>query len=158
NYGNLYVTWARYYPPGQFPGEPTSTGGSHEMIAASTDGGQTWETRLQPRGPGGALRTPIVDSYDSGIGPPTAQGSANYARVTTGPEGDVYVAIFDQAGYSVSRSTDAGRTFVAPDFATERGLPFGPTSFTPASSRGLPTNHFRTLPSRLIVADPARPG
>jgi hypothetical protein len=159
NYGNLYVTWARYYPPGQFPGEPTSTGGSHIMIAASSDGGWTWETRLQPRGANGLLLTPIKDSFDSGIGPPAGLGAAFTPRVTTGPEGDVYVAMSDLGGYSVYRSTDAGKSFVAPDSATGNGLPFGPSQdILPTDSRGLPTNHFRLQATRDIVADPARSG
>src|SRR5262249_47952633 len=133
-YGDLYVTWARYYAPGQFPGEPTSTGGSHIMIAVSSDGGQTWETRLQPRGPSGALRTPIVDPFDWGIGPPHAQGGAFPPRVAAGTEGDVYVAMSDLGGYSVYRSTDVGRTFLAPDFMTGRGLPFGPSQTITATN------------------------
>src|SRR5262249_20588138 len=56
-------------------------------------------------------------------------------------------------------STDAGRTFVTPDFATRRGLPFGPSQdIEPTNSRGLPTNHFRLQFTRAVVADPARPG
>src|SRR5271165_5012414 len=40
-YGDMYVTWARYYAAGEFPGEPGSSGGSDIMFASSHDGGQT---------------------------------------------------------------------------------------------------------------------
>ena len=42
DYGNLYVTWARYYPSGQLPGFPNDMAGSEAMIGVSSDGGQTW--------------------------------------------------------------------------------------------------------------------
>src|SRR5262249_1879273 len=51
NHGNLYEVWAQYYPSGQFPGQPTATGGSQLLFAVSHDGGQTWQLQLkQPAG------------------------------------------------------------------------------------------------------------
>src|SRR5262249_32632365 len=51
NYGTLYDVWARYYATGQFPGQPTATGGSQLFFAVSHDGGQTWQVQLkQPPG------------------------------------------------------------------------------------------------------------
>ena len=54
-YGEMYVTWARYYPAGDFPGEPGSGGGSDIMFSESHDGGQAWETQLTTNPLNGAL-------------------------------------------------------------------------------------------------------
>jgi hypothetical protein len=49
NFGDLYVTWSRFYPPGQFPGDPNSTAGSDVMLAISTsqDAPGSWVTQYQ---------------------------------------------------------------------------------------------------------------
>jgi hypothetical protein len=158
NYGNLYAVWSRYYPPGLFPGEPTASGGSEIEIAVSHDGGRSWQTQLQLRAGSGALVTVLPDSFHSGIGPPAGLGASNWSHVSVGPEGDVYVALFDTGKFSVYHSTDGGQSFVRPDFTTGRGLPFANSSPTPYSPDGLPTNHFRLQVVRAIAADPARPG
>jgi hypothetical protein len=49
NYGSLYMSWSRYYPAGQFPGEPTAPGGSDIMFAVSRDEGLSWTVQLQPQ-------------------------------------------------------------------------------------------------------------
>jgi hypothetical protein len=159
NYGSLYEVWSRYYPPGQFPGEPTSTGGSHIMIAVSHDGGLTWQVQLQqPKGSSQPV-TVLLDSYNSGIGPPTGLGAVNWSHVAVGPEGDVYVSLFELGYYRVYHSTDGGRSFVAPDSSSGRGFPFGLNgNFSPVSPNGLPTNHFRLQVVRAIAADPIRLG
>jgi hypothetical protein len=159
NYDNLYAVWSRYYPPGQFPGEPTSTGGSEIEIAVSRDGGQSWQTQLQPEAGTGVADTVLPDSFHSGIGIPAGLGASNWSHVAVGPEGDVYVSLFDFGFFSVYHSTDAGRSFTAPDFTTGRGLPFGSNgNLTPFSPNGLPNNHFRLQVVRALAADPARPG
>jgi hypothetical protein len=159
NYGNLYAVWARYYAPGGFPGEPNSTGGSQIMFAVSRDGGLSWQLQFQPQTGTGPREPVIVDLFNSGITAPTGQGSVNWPHVTVGPEGDISVSAFVLDGYSVYRSTDDGKSFVPPDFSTGQGLPFGPSqNSNPTSSRGLPTNQFRTQVVRAIAADPARPG
>ena len=62
NFGNIYVTWARYYPSGQFPGEVNSTGGSQFFIAASSDGGQNWHLRTQqPSNSDGTFLPQIIE-------------------------------------------------------------------------------------------------
>src|SRR6185503_12815558 len=66
NFGNIYVTWARYYQKGQFPGETGQSGGGSQLqFAVSTNGGQSFQ-----------LRPHIGDSYDSGIGAPEGLGAA----------------------------------------------------------------------------------
>ena len=62
NYGSLYEVWTRYYPAGQFPGEPTATGGSDIMFAVSHDGGQTWQLQLEPL-PGTGVLVTVIQNY-----------------------------------------------------------------------------------------------
>jgi hypothetical protein len=159
NYGDLYEVWARYYPPGQFPGESNSTGGSQGMVAVSRDGGQSWRLQLEQRPITGLLETVIEDPYNSGIGPPPGNGSVNWPHVAVGPSGEVYVSLFERGTYDVYHSTDGGKSFVSPDLSGTRGLPFGPSQATgPGDTSGLPNDHFRTLVVRAIAADPSRPG
>src|SRR5262249_36553638 len=125
----------------------------------SRDGGLTWQLQFQPQTGIGPQEPVIVDDFNTGITAPTGQGSVNWPHVTVGPEGDISVAAFVLDGYSVYRSTDGGKSFVPPDFSTGQGLPFGPSqNSSPTSSRGLPTNQFRTQVVRTIAADPAHPG
>ena len=162
NYGNAYVTWTQLYPAGQFPGDPTSTGGGTIMIAASGDGGRTWETRLQSQTGIAAPVTVIgaTDQYFTGHAPPGLTGQ-NYAHSAIGPEGDVYVDYYLFGYFAIIHSTDAGRSFSSVNLQTSSGLPFNTGSLAgniSAGSAGGPTNHFRTLPVRDIIADPTRPG
>src|SRR5262249_36512826 len=67
NYGKMYVVYSRYYPPGGFPNEPDSTGGSQLMISVSSDGGKTFVPQHA-----------INDSLNSGTGPPAGLGIGNW--------------------------------------------------------------------------------
>ncbi len=173
NHGNIYVTWTRFYPSGQFPGRPAFKGGSDAMIAVSKDGGLTWETQLQPKTRGGvpvqvsAVLDPLVGGSD---GSTEGRGqSGGPSHVTVGPEGYVYVSIFAGGRFPVFVSTDGGHTFPHPNLTDAINVvdyPFGndanpPPNFplvfpTPASR--LAHDTFRTLSVRDIVADPAHPG
>jgi hypothetical protein len=157
NYGTLYDVWARYYPSGQFPGEPTSVGGSQMFIAVSHDGGQTWQIQLkQP--PGAAAPTTVIEtSPDTGIGLQAGTGYAFWSKVTVGPQGDVYVADSDGGYFGVYHSTDGGKSFTTPDPVTLAGYPFGDTNNTLPGGT-LNNSRFRTIGVRDIVADPTRPG
>src|SRR5262249_25463793 len=150
NYGNLYETWARYYPSGQFPGEPDATGGSQVMVAISDDDGQSWQVQVQLK-PGSGIPVSVVLSSDnSGQGLDPGLGLENRAHLAIGPEGNVYLSLFVAGDFEVFTSTAGARSFVAPDRATGRGLPFAPANIGDASpstpGAGLPNNHFRTQP------------
>ena len=70
NYGDIYAIWSRYYPAGEFPGEPTSDGGSTLQVAVSTDGGNSFSVRLPPPTKDHPVPISVIqDSYFSGIGP-----------------------------------------------------------------------------------------
>jgi hypothetical protein len=158
NYGNLYEVWSRYYPAGQFPGQPDSTGGSQIMLAVSRDGGRFWQLRLEQPPGSSVAETVLLDPLNTGV-PPPGLGAVNPSHVAVGPGGDVYVSLYFVGGFSVYRSTDAGQSFIAPDFSGTRGLPFGPSSnVVPGSVNGLPIDHFRQETVRAIAADPSRPG
>ncbi|MHC4406506.1 MAG: sialidase family protein, partial [Planctomycetota bacterium] len=152
NYGNIYVTWTRLYPPGQFPGEPESTGGGDIMIAVSPDGGANWETQLQDG------RAVISEPENTGTGPLAGLAAVDQARVTVGAEGEIYVAFFDGGDFSVYLSTDSGASFVGPDVTRELRTAFGTGFATFVNADGLPNNRFRTHTARAIFADAARPG
>ena len=153
HYGNLYVVWIRFYPPGQFPGEPESTGGSTLSIAVSSDAGATFQTRAA-----------IPDTRNSGIGPLPGQGVANWPRISAGPQGHVYVAYYDFGNFIVLHSEDAAQSFdVLTEAAEQTGEHFlfgtdGTAADPIAAGPLLRLRGFRTSPSRAIVADPVRPG
>jgi hypothetical protein len=159
NYGNLYEVWARFYPAGQFPGEPTATGGSDVFLAVSRDGGQTWQVQLQQL-PGTGLLVSVIqkggDSPNSG-GVPPGFGFVTFPHPTVGPDGDVYVGLFEGGKFAVQHSTDAGATFAGPDFNSDQRFAFTLDAAV-INNGGLPTNRFRTIVVRQIAADPARPG
>jgi hypothetical protein len=155
HYGNLYVSWSRYYPPGQFPGEPDSRGGSDAMIAVSEDRGDSWQVRTREDPRTGAAVTIIQDQYNNGIDTPPGRGYSGWARPSVGPDGDVYVAQFSGAWFPVNHSTDAGATFFVPTQDDEIGMPLG---LGPKHISGLAGSEIRTLPVRAIAADPSRPG
>jgi hypothetical protein len=158
NFGNFYEVWSRYYPAGQFPGEPTSTGSSDIMFAVSRDGGQSWELQLQ-HPPGSSVpETVIFDPSNNGNGVPLGLGFVNWSHVAVGAEGDVYVSLYLQGDFTVYHSTDAGKSFVLPDFSGTRGLPFGPNVDAEPGAPGFPIDHFRQQVVRDIVTDPSRPG
>jgi hypothetical protein len=149
NYGNLYVVWSRIYVPGQFPGHPEIDGGIDIMLAVSRDGGLSWQTRLQEQN--GVAVTVIQDPTNT-VGLP-GLGLVDQARITIGPEGDIYVL----PNGGVQHSTDAGVSFDGPDYTTGRRVVFtGDTAVVNQS--GLPSNHFRTFPPPNLAADPTRPG
>jgi hypothetical protein len=159
NYGTLYESWSRYYAPGLFPGEPTSTGSSDIMFALSRDGGQTWQVQLQPQPGSSVLQTVLFDPANFGTGVPTGLSFDSLPHVAVGAEGEVYVSAYIRGSFAIYRSTDGGVSFVAPDFSGTRGLPFG--SFedaTPGSANGLPIDHFRQLSVRAIATAANRPG
>jgi hypothetical protein len=169
NYGNLYETFTELYPAGQFPGDSTSSGGGAIMLGVSTDGGQTWQLRLQPQEGTGVPVTVIGpnDPYFTGEAPLGLTGQTD-AQIAVGPQGDLYVNYFEFGFDVVIYSTDAGQSFNSANFATGTGMPFNFGPFAgnaaPLSSAGGPdgsggpTNNFRTVPLRDIVADPTRPG
>ena len=65
HYGELYETWTRVYPPGQFPGEPDATGGTDIMFSVSKDGGQTWQLQLQTLPGSGLVVSSIQDPVNN---------------------------------------------------------------------------------------------
>jgi hypothetical protein len=129
------------------------------MFAVSRDDGQSWQLQFQLL-PGSSVPEPVIlDPFNSGNGVPTAAGFVNWSHVTLGPAGDIYVSLFEGGGFSVYHSTDAGTSFVRPDYSGTAGLPFGPSqNILPGASNGLPIDQFRQQSVRAIAADPARPG
>lgn len=158
NFGNEYVTWTRLYPAGQFPGEPSSSGGGTIELAVSTDGGLTWQLRTQTDPATGLTITILRDPVFTGINAPAGLTAANWPHPTVGPEGDLYISYFDFGSFAVTHSTDAGRTFSTVSDATQQGIVFGASGYTDATDGAGPTDLFRTTPVRDIVADPTRPG
>ena len=156
NFGNIYVTWARYYPSGQFPGEVNSTGGSQVFIAASSDGGQNWHLRTQQPSNSDVAITVLETKSNTGLDQPPGRGYLNWPRVTVGANGDVSVADYGGAWYLVNHSIDAGANFFVPTQDSFIGLPFG--SGAKLLAAGLSKNSLRTVPTRAIAADPTRPG
>jgi hypothetical protein len=179
NFGSVYVTWARYYPAHQFPGDPNSTDGSDVMFAVSGDGGSTWATQLQtvpnpfnPSGPDiqvSAIHDPNLGFNDQGR---PGRGFVSIPSVAVGAGGAVYVATFTGNFFTVYSSTNGGRStnlgtaaapfwvssFVAPDFTSYLGNPFNVTSTQVLPDPTLGNDSLRTIPTRQIAADPTRPG
>jgi hypothetical protein len=171
NYGNLYVTWTRFYPQALFPNKPTGTAGSDIMFAVSKDGGnpanrgQSWTTQLQTAGSTkvSTIRDPLVGTSATGT---EGTGKSTISHVTVGPEGDVYVTMFAGGRFPVFHSTDAGAHFSTPDPFVTHGYPFGteldipdgvPVTF-PVPNATLFNDNFRVQSVRAIAADPAHPG
>ena len=158
-YGDMYVTWARYYAAGEFPGEPGSSGGSDIMFASSHDGGQTWQLQLTTNPANGASISVIWKVGNTGTGAPAGLGYMNNAHLSIGPEGDIYVNSLFGGTVAVHVSTDGGESFTPPNDTTFQGESFGTGSnLFGVNSGGLPTNSFRTVPQRDVLADPTRPG
>src|SRR5207249_3267953 len=85
------------------------------------------------------------------------RGFVIFPHTTVGPDGDVYVGLFEGGKFAVQHSTDAGASFRGPDFDNTERLPFGLDAAV-INNSGLPTNHFRTIFVRAVAADPVRPG
>lgn len=158
NFGNIYATWTRFYPFGQFPGDSRANrAGADIMFAVSSNGGQTWTIRQGGNG-ASLVRDPFV-----GGSTVTAEGGgfSTISHLAVGPEGDVYVSAFLAGFFGVFRTANAGASFTAPDSIfispTLHGLPFGGSTAN-QSNPTLFNNDFRTISSRAIVADPVRPG
>jgi FG-GAP-like repeat len=160
-FGSLYVSWSHYYTAGQFPGEPTASGGSDIMIAVSRDDGQTWQTQLEPQVGTGIPVSVLtgngfgIGDVNTGVGQGPGLGYGNWSQVTVGPLGDIYVIAGTGQSY-VFHSTDGGASFTGPNSSTYAGEPFRQTSYIPAST--LTNDQFRTQHINDVVADPARPG
>ena len=158
NYGTLYETWSRYYPAGQYPGEPNAIGGANIMIAVSRDGGRTWQLQLESH-PDQAP-DPVTVIYNAelfyGTGGPEGQGYENWAHVTVGPEGDVYVSQFLGARFVLQHSMDGAKSFTHPDTKTGALYPFG-INYAPFPSP-LFNNDFRVTVVRAVAADPFSTG
>lgn len=174
NYGNLYVTWTRFYPASQFPTRPTAPAGTQIMFAVSSDGGQTWTPQLQAQG-FSVVKDPLTGNSDSNANATEGAGTNTLPRVTVGPKGEVYVTQFAGNRFPIFYSNDAGVSFRPPVPDTTNtnavGYPFGmdsdqytaiypagasTASFVPAGT--LANNSFRTQAVRAIAADPVRPG
>jgi hypothetical protein len=154
NYGNLYVAWSRLYPNGQFPGHPEIDGGIDILLAVSTDGGLSWQTRLQEQN--GIAVTVVQDPLNT-LGLP-GLGIVDQPRLAIGPEGDIYESDYGAGDFTVHHSTNAGVSFDGPDHTTGYRIAFGTSENTNPNLSGLPSNNFRINVVRAIVADPTRPG
>ncbi len=152
-YGDLYEVWSRYYPTGQFPNEPTATGGSEIMLAVSQDAGRTWQIESQPV----AVVTDVL-SNNNGLNTPEGTGYENCSQVAIGPEGDIYV-VQGTSAVALYHSTDGGASFTQPNFSTALGAyyPFG-SLLNAIPSLALTNDQFRTTTIHDVVADPTRPG
>jgi hypothetical protein len=162
NHGNIYVTWTRIYPAGQFPGNPDSTGGTTIHIAVSGDGGASFHHQL----PAPTEEEPVPisvlrDTFFRGSGPPEGVGNATSPRLAIGAGGAVYVAFYDFGNFIVLHSEDGAHSFNAADkdlVSENLQVVFANDGNTNADLAPGPDNHFRTQVVRNIVADPVRPG
>ncbi len=163
DFGSLYVTWVRVYPVGQLPGGFGLGGGATDiMVAVSHDGGATFTTQLQTLdGVDGvsAIKDPDLAFVDDAA---PGRGYMVFPRIAVGPASTVYVSTYAGGDFTVYASTDGGATFRSPDRNDLTGLPFEHTQ-TQLINGVLPgpalfNDDFRTLPSRLIMADPLHPG
>ncbi len=152
NTGHLFVVWARHYPQGRFPGV-NGTGGGEIYLAVSTDGGQTWQTKLTSTGRT-VLRDPALLNANLAGGVSLSLDP----KISIGPQGDIYVSHFAAGVFAVYHSNNGGNSFILPDRSIlNLGLPFGPSN-TARPPRTLDGYSFRTFPVRQLVADPVRPG
>jgi hypothetical protein len=155
NYGNLYATWTRFYPKGQFPGQPNAPGGSDVMFAVSHDGGQTWQTEVQDNN--GVTESIIKDPlYGELAAVSEGAGFSVSSHVSVGAGGEIFVSMYSGGLFTVFHSSTGGVSFVSPDPTLTHGYPFGGLTALPTPT--LFNDAFRTLQVRDIVADPLRPG
>jgi hypothetical protein len=128
------------------------------MLAVSSDRGTHWDLHHDASNQEGLPAVPVPASFNLGQAPP-GLGSVNWTHVTVGREGDVYVSMFNFDAFEVYHSTNGGQSFTPPDASNGIGFPFGADQdISPASTRSLPNNRFRTQVVRAIAADPLRPG
>ena len=179
NFGHLYVTWARFYPNGQFPGDSNAVGGSDVEIAVSKDQGASWQTQLQNvpgTGPGTGLVSAIQDpnDFNNEGGAGSGRGELGVSTVTVGAGGVVYVSTFTGGNFTVYSSQNGAlsttqitshgpilvSSFSQPNFdgLPQQGSPFDFNYTLVEPDATLPNDSFRTLPTRQIVADPIHPG
>ena len=175
NYGNLYVTWAQWYPPGQFPGDPKSTFGSFILFASSntSNGGSVWTTQMQTvPGPGagtGLVSALRIKSPETTTVGRRRHGIIAYSTVTVGAGGAVFVSTFTGGYFPFTPRPPAGRVPTSARLLPHLGqwfhgaqLPDGPGHALRLHQQivhSSPTlDNFRTLPTREIAADPTRPG
>ncbi len=154
-YGNMYATWTRIYPTGQFPGHPEYQGGTDVMIAVSSDGGQSWETQVQQDQSGDSISV-IQDPINADGGLPGV-GAVTQSQLAIGADGKIYLSEFGGGDFAINVSSDGGKSFLPPNHMTGRQLAFGTGNLTWVSEDGLPTNQFRTWSVREIAADPTHP-
>ncbi|MCO6455646.1 MAG: VCBS repeat-containing protein [Pirellulaceae bacterium] len=157
HYGQLYATWSRNYPTGQFPGNPNSTGGIEVLFAISNDEGQTWEVQREERK--GAQRSIIlVDVTDPNDGNCCGPGGSfiDQPHLAVGAAGEVYVSHFGGANFALSVSVDGGETFSTADLEAPTQIVFG--SAFESFGNVLPNSQFRNHTKRAVAADPIRPG
>ena len=161
-YNPMYATFSRYYPAGLYPGEPDAIGGSNIIFAVSRDGGKTWQEKTESHPEEGTDHATVI--FNAGIiftgrGAPEGLGLENWAHVTVGPDGDIYVSESAGGRFAIHHSTDGGDSFSHPDLNEQQSTlsPFGvDSSIGPPPF--LSTNRFRLQNARAIAADPARPG
>jgi hypothetical protein len=170
SFGNMYETFTQLYPPGQFPGEPTSAGGGQVMFSVSSDGGRIWTLRFAQQAVAGAAISVIGPNDFANPGEaPSGVTALTDAQTAIGPEGNVYVDYYMFGYEAVIYSTDAGKDFNSLDLTSGRNLVFNFGLYAGGSvaadsaaggpqGSGGPTNNFRTVPTRDIIADPTRPG
>jgi hypothetical protein len=176
-YGSIYVAWARFYAPGQFPGDSTSVGGSDVLFALSSDGGANFQTQVQNVAgtwAGTGVVSAIQDPFDGGQDNIAANGFVKLPTVAAGPGGAVYVSTYTGGYFTVFSSGDGGRSintgsskspswvsgFTAPSIGGLGGTYLGnPFDYTSTQVLADPTlDNFRTFSTRRIAADPTRPG
>lgn len=164
NFGNLYATWTRVYPAGQFPNSPMAPGGTDIRIAISRDGGLTWET--QPDHELSRIQVDelvnVVDEngervFDPGSGTLLGEGFIDYSHISVGGGGEVYVSHFGGEGFALAVSTDGGETFELSDFQTDEQIMLI-SPYVAVDKSGLPGNRFRTIEQRAIAADSTQSG
>ena len=162
--GNLYVAWVHLYPAGQYPGQPSSTGGSDIYFATSSDGGAHWTTQMQTvvdPNVGSTVTVSVVKSFDTKVDSGAAspgRGFTFYPQVTVGPGGDIYVSAYEAGAFDVFHSSDGGTSFVPPDPTEGLGVPFQQTGLNILPGAFFGADAFRTTAVRDIVADPSHPG
>jgi hypothetical protein len=162
NHGNIYVTWTRVYPKGQFPGNPDSDGGTTIHIAVSSDGGASFQPQVPPKTKKNKFPISVLrDTFFRGDGPPEGVGNATSPRLAIGAGGSVYVAFYDFGNFIVLHSEDGGHNFNAADkslISQNLQAVFDNSGNANADLAAGPDNHFRVQVMRNIVADPVHEG
>jgi hypothetical protein len=154
-HGNMYATWTRIYPRGQFPSHPEYQGGTDVMIAVSSDGGQSWETQVQQDQSGDSISV-VQDPINADGGLPGV-GAVTQSQLAIGADGKIYLSEFGGGDFAINVSSDGGKSFLPPNHTTGQQLAFGTGNLAWVSEDGLPTNQFRTWSVRAIAADPTHP-